>query len=320
MIARLAGADPQEIRAEEASVGTDVGAVQGRLELTRRIDRHVDSDGPLLKVDNIAKSFGGVQAVDGVSFEVYPGEILGLIGQNGAGKTTLFELIGGFTKPDTGQVVFAGKDVSKLGPEARGKLGLIRSFQDAALFPTMTVLETVMLALERAEPTRLAPALLGMGRMDRRKEERARELISAMGLHEFRNKQIGALSTGTRRITELTCLVALEPTLLLLDEPASGIAQRETEVLGDLLSRLKDTLDMTLIIIEHDIPMIMRLSDRVLAMESGRIIADGTPDEVRNNPLVIESYLGGDVRAIERSGARQERPRELVGAAKAGRR
>jgi ABC-type branched-subunit amino acid transport system ATPase component len=123
-----------------------------------------------------------------------------------------------------------------------------------------------------------------------------------MGLHDYRNKQIAALSTGTRRITELTCVVALEPTLLLLDEPASGIAQKETESLGDLLFRLKQALDITLIVIEHDIPMIMRLADRVLAMESGRIIADGAPDVIRNDPLVVESYLGGDVRAIERSG------------------
>jgi ABC-type branched-subunit amino acid transport system ATPase component len=250
----------------------------------------------------VSKSFGGVHAVDDVTFDVGAGEIVGLIGPNGAGKTTLFELIGGFNKADTGTVAFAGRDITKMGPEGRGKLGLIRSFQDAGLFPTMTVIETVMLGLERARPTRMAPALAGLGKPNREQEERARELISLMGLHAYRNKQIAALSTGTRRITELTCLVALEPTLLLLDEPASGIAQKETEALGDLLFRLKEALDMTLVVIEHDIPMIMRLSDRVLAMESGRLIADGPPDVVRNDPLVVESYLGGDVRAIERSG------------------
>jgi ABC-type branched-subunit amino acid transport system ATPase component/ABC-type branched-subunit amino acid transport system permease subunit len=300
-LAGLGGVDARAVRSEEAA-GEEASVVSDRLTFTRRIDRVATADGPLLSVESVSKSFGGVQAVEGVSFEVQQGEIVGLIGPNGAGKTTLFELVGGFTKGDAGKVRFAGRDVTSMGPEGRGRLGLIRSFQDAALFPTMTVLETVMLGLERAQPTRLAPALFGLGRADREREERARELISLMGLHAYRNKQISALSTGTRRITELTCLMAMEPTLLLLDEPASGIAQRETEALGDLLVRLKEALDITLVVIEHDIPMIMRLSDRVLAMESGRLIADGTPDVVRNDPAVIESYLGGDTRAIERSG------------------
>jgi len=303
LLARAAGVDAKRARADEASGAEDAAAAPpGRLTLERRITATPAGDGPLLVVNGVEKAFGGVRAVDGVSFEVKPGEILGLIGPNGAGKTTLFEIVGGFTRPDAGDVTFAGTDVSRMGPEGRGRLGLIRSFQDAALFPTLTVLETVMLALERGDPTRLAPALAGLGTADRRKEARARELIGSMGLHVFRNKQIAALSTGTRRITELACLVALEPTLLLLDEPASGIAQRETEALGDLLAMLKDALDLTLIVIEHDIPMVMRLSDRIIAMESGRLIADGTPQEIRDDPLVIQSYLGGDLRAIERSG------------------
>jgi ABC-type branched-subunit amino acid transport system ATPase component len=256
----------------------------------------------LLDVRSVCKRFGGVVAVDDVSFAIAPGEVVGLIGPNGAGKTTLFEVVSGFTRPDAGAVLFAGADVSRLGPEGRGRLGLIRSFQDAALFPTMTVLETVMLSMERAHPTRLAPALLGLTRAERVKEARARELVGLMGLHGFRNKQIRELSTGTRRITELACLVALQPRLLLLDEPASGIAQRETEALGDLLLEIRQALDVTLVVIEHDIPMVMRLSDRVLAMESGRLIADGAPDAVRNDPHVVESYLGGDASAIARSG------------------
>ncbi|HVB26582.1 MAG TPA: ATP-binding cassette domain-containing protein [Mycobacteriales bacterium] len=257
----------------------------------------------LLEARGLRKSFGGVRAVRGVSFEVRAGETLGLIGPNGAGKTTTFELLGGFTRADAGSVRFDGRDVTGLGPEARGRLGLIRSFQDAALFPTMTVLETIQTALERVAPTRVMANLLGFMRAERRKEAQARALVTFMGLDAYRDKQIQELSTGTRRIAEIACLVALQPSMLLLDEPSSGVAQRETEALGALLTRLKDALGLTLVVIEHDIPLIMRISDRIIAMADGQVIAAGTPQQVRTDPLVVEAYLGGSLTAIERSGA-----------------
>jgi ABC-type branched-subunit amino acid transport system ATPase component/ABC-type branched-subunit amino acid transport system permease subunit len=288
---RIAGADLPATAAAPL-VATDGG----------RRTHHHRSAGTLLVADNLHKRFGGVVAVDGVSFTVKAGETLGLIGPNGAGKTTTFELLGGFTTPDSGRVVFDHQDVTGLAPEARAKLGLIRSFQDAALFPTMTVIETVKLGMERSRPTRLLESIAGLPFSEREKERRARHAISAMGLDSYRDKQIQQLSTGTRRITEIACLVALEPTLLLLDEPSSGIAQRETEALGALLQRLKEQLGLTLVVIEHDIPLIMGISDRIVAMADGRVLCVGPPAEVRNHPKVVDSYLGGSITAIERSG------------------
>ncbi len=260
----------------------------------------------LLDARNLRKTFGGVKAVDGVSLEVRAGETVGVIGPNGAGKTTMFELLAGFTRADTGGVWFDGRDITWMSPEERGRLGLIRSFQDAALFPTLTVVEVIQLALERVAPTRIISSTLGLHGLERAKERRARQIISFMGLDPFWNKQVRELSTGTRRIVELASMVALEPTLLLLDEPSSGIAQRETEQLGRLLSELKDQFGITLLIIEHDIPLIMGMADRIVAMADGQVIAVGPPDVVREDPLVVESYLGGSLSAIERSGQRTE--------------
>ena len=300
-LARRAGVDVDAVYSAERGFNDyDAGTgVAPALERPKR-RRHAAS-GALLEVTGLRKSFGGVRAVRGVSFEVLPGETLGLIGPNGAGKTTTFELLAGFTKADEGRVVYGGRDVTALGPEARGRMGLIRSFQDAGLFPTLTVLECVQLSFERVEPTRLVPSLLGLRGAEKRKLAKAEALVAWMGLERYRSSQIQELSTGTRRITEIACLVALQPQLLLLDEPSSGVAQKETEALGSLLVRLKEELDLTLIIIEHDIPLIMALSDRIVCMADGEVIAAGTPDIVRNDPAVVEAYLGGSVTAIERS-------------------
>jgi ABC-type branched-subunit amino acid transport system ATPase component/ABC-type branched-subunit amino acid transport system permease subunit len=256
----------------------------------------------LLDATGLAKSFGGVRAVDGVSLQVRAGETLGLIGANGAGKTTTFELLSGFLRPDSGSVWFDGQDVTSFGPEARARLGLIRSFQDSALFPTMTVTDTVALALERTSPTGFLSSVAGFSFAERSKEREAREIVSVMGLDPYRDMQIQELSTGTRRITEIACLVATKPTLLLFDEPSTGIAQRETEALGDVIREIKQTLGVTLVVIEHDMPLIMGLADRIIAMSDGKIIASGPPEIVQKDPLVVEAYLGGSLEAIERSG------------------
>jgi ABC-type branched-subunit amino acid transport system ATPase component len=298
-LARRAGLDPVAARAERPSAGG--GDLSAGLTLRTPGPRPA---GTVLVAEGLTKRFGGLLAVNGVSLEVRAGEILGMIGPNGAGKTTLFELLGGFTAVDSGRIRFGGEDITGMAPERRAQRGLIRSFQDAALFPTLTVHESVMLAFERSAPTQVVPTLLGWTGPDRRKSAAADELLATVGLGGYRDTQINALSTGTRRITELACLIALEPTILLLDEPTSGIAQRETEALGELLRQVRAALDLTMVVIEHDIPLIMSLADRIVAMESGAVLMVGTPSEVQADTRVIASYLGTDTRALERSARR----------------
>jgi ABC-type branched-subunit amino acid transport system ATPase component/ABC-type branched-subunit amino acid transport system permease subunit len=318
-LARLSGVDVQAARRDPAAVAGGDTQQPSRVHLESLTARSYDpmpAGQALLTVRDVGKRYGGVVAVESVSLDVAEGEILGLIGPNGAGKTTLFELISGFVRPDSGSIEFAGERLTtwlgvtprigfqfSLSPEQRARRGMIRSFQDAGLFPTMTVLDVVQLALERSQPTQLFSSLFGSRVVEERKRERARELIALMGLDAWRRKEIRELSTGTRRIAELACLIALEPRLLLLDEPSSGIAQRETEALGDLLLRLRTQLRTTMVVIEHDIPLIMGIADRIVAMEAGRVIAVGSAAEIRENELVIEAYLGGDLASIERSGA-----------------
>jgi ABC-type branched-subunit amino acid transport system ATPase component len=293
-----AGAQGDAVSAREPSESTVFSAPLGLglAPVTVGSGREV-----VLEAKALTKTFGGLAAVAGVSITVHRGETLGLIGPNGAGKTTLFELLSGFTRADSGQVLFEGQDITYYSPDWRARTGLIRSFQDAALFPTLTVVQCLMLAQERADPTRFLRSVAGLNAGERRKKQGANELVEKMGLEQYRNHQIRSLSTGTRRVVELACLIALAPTVLLLDEPTAGIAQHETEALGVLLGRLKEQMGLTLVVIEHDIPLIMSISDRIIAMESGRVLAEGSPNEVVEDADVIASYLGTDKIAIGRS-------------------
>ena len=261
---------------------------------------------PVLEVTGLVKDFGGIRATNDVTFTLAPGEILGFIGPNGAGKTTLFDQISGYLVSDAGRITLAGIDVTAAGPDSRARLGLGRSFQDARLFPSMTVVDTIKLALERRLPLRdpIAAALHlpQVAETERALDATVDDLIELMGLQAFADKFVGELSTGSRRIVDLACVVAHEPDVILFDEPSSGIAQRETEALAPLLRRIRTTTGASLLVIEHDMPLITGISDRLIALDLGTVIADGPPAEVIAHPQVVSAYLGTNEAAISRSG------------------
>ncbi len=259
---------------------------------------------PALKTVALTVRFGGRVAVDEVSITVKQGEIVGLIGTNGAGKTTLMNAVSGLVRSG-GHVELFGTVVDATAPYRRARLGIGRAFQNAKLFGALTVRETLMVALEARERSILLPSMLALPPSpfaERRKRAEAEEIIAYFGLGRYADSLLAELSTGTRRIVELGCLMALDTKLMLLDEPTAGVAQRETEAFGPIIKQVQRELGASILVIEHDMPMVMAISDRIYCLEAGAVIAEGTPAEVRANPLVIASYLGTDTRAIQRSG------------------
>ncbi len=234
--------------------------------------------GRLLQIDGVSRSFGPVVAVSDVSMYVDAGEIVGLIGPNGAGKTTLFEIISGFTRPSSGGVMFLGSDVSRLGPTTRARRGLGRTFQSAQLFPSLTVLETVMMALGRGRASHDAA--------------RARELLDEFGILEHRHVVVGNLPTGLRRVLEMTCAFAARPSLVLLDEPTAGLSSAEREDFAQNVLAWRERTGIGIVIIEHDLGILNKVCDRLIAMNLGRKIAEGRPDDVCRHPDVVASYTG----------------------------
>ena len=286
------------------------GAEKKKTELRVKEDPRVIANRPVvLELSGVTKRFGGIRAVDDATFLLREGEILGLIGPNGAGKTTIFDLVSGFLIPDGGRINFMGHDVTTMSADKRAWLGLGRSFQDARLVPSLTVAENMALGLERHIELRdHMAALLNLPLIRRQEEDVAwsvEDLIELMNLGAFRDKFVRELSTGSRRIVDLAMCIAHDPSVLLLDEPASGIAQKETEALGPLLERIQRETGCALLVIEHDMPLITAVSDRMIALELGHPIAEGTPEEVIRDPRVVSSYLGGDIAAINRSGKKE---------------
>jgi ABC-type branched-subunit amino acid transport system ATPase component len=250
---------------------------------------------------NLRKTFGGVAAIAGVDIDIRAGEIVGLMGPNGAGKTTILDAMSGFLVPDTGRVYFNGDDVTDLTPQARAHLGLGRSFQDAKLFPGLTVTETIAVSCERwvtsREPLAAALRLPASLLSEIDVTERVDRIIKLLGLGVFQDRFASELSTGSRRLVEFGCLLAQEPDVLLLDEPAAGLARAEAELMGPLMKRIREATGGALVIVEHDVGLLRRTCDRIIALESGRVVAEGAPDDVLSDPTVIATYLGAEAAA-----------------------
>ncbi len=265
-----------------------------------------DSAMPALRLEGVTRRFGGVIAVNDVTLDVAPGQVVGLIGQNGAGKTTIFDLICGYQPLDGGRILIGDRDLGDSSPAARARLGLGRTFQGGRLFPGLIVSEAIAVSLDRTVDVRdpFSDALRLPAAYDSELAVAARvdELLALFGLEAYRDVFVADLSTGTRRIVELACVVGHQPSLLLLDEPGAGVAQREVEALGGLLLRIRDELGCGIVLIEHDMPLVSSVADGLVALEAGSVISSGAPAQVLSDPLVVASYLGQDRSVVERSG------------------
>jgi ABC-type branched-subunit amino acid transport system ATPase component/ABC-type branched-subunit amino acid transport system permease subunit len=297
---RYAGPAPGLLDHPSLVRATFLGAAASRIPAAPAASHAAPITDPVLALSGVGRRFGGVVALADVSLEVGSGEIVGIIGPNGAGKTTLFDVVSGFVAPDAGSIVVhdgdGPVDVTRFAAHDRARLGLGRSFQDGRLFPALTVRETIAVACERAvrvrNPVAAAMHLPAVARSESAVRAQVDDLVDLLGLGEYTDRFGHELSTGTRRIVDLACVLAHRPSMLLLDEPASGIAQREAEALGPLLRTIRDSLGAGLLVIEHDLGVLGDVADRLVALDQGHVVATGTPAAVLADPTVTRAYLG----------------------------
>jgi branched-chain amino acid transport system ATP-binding protein len=251
----------------------------------------------MIEAQNLSISFGGIRAVDDVSFSVAKGEIFAIVGPNGAGKSTIFNLISRIYEPTGGQLIFEGEDITSVAPHTIARRGIARTFQNIELFEHSTVLDNLLIGRHcQARPNMLAEMLFtpGVKREELRHREAVEEVIDFLNLAIYRESRISGLPYGVRKVVELARALCAKPKLLLLDEPASGLNTEETEEVAFWIDDIKNDLGITVIMIEHDMSLVSAVSDRVLALNNGRMLALGTPSEVQSSRAVIEAYLGGE--------------------------
>ena len=268
---------------------------------------------PVLEIEGISLSFGGVNALNAVTFEVASGSITSVIGPNGAGKTSLFNTISGFYKPQAGRIRFLGEDIGHLPPHQRGKLGLARSFQNIALFQGMTVLDNIKLGRHAQLHTGLFAALLYFGKARREemvlREEIERRIIDFLDIEHIRKAPVAALPYGLQKRVELARALAMQPKVLMLDEPVAGMNREETEDMARFILDVQAEWGVTVLMVEHDMGVVMDISDYIVVLNFGEMIAEGPPDEVQRNPEVIKAYLGsGDFAKLRQRMERYRTP------------
>ena len=252
---------------------------------------------PMLAAEGLSRRFGGLVAVNNVSFTVNAGEIFGLIGPNGAGKTTLFNLVTGLIPPSSGQMIYQGADISRLRPHQVAAKGIARTFQNIRLFGNLSALENVMIAQHIHSHSGMLQGVFGFPpapREERQIRRKARELLELVGLNDRADEQAQNFAYGNQRRLEIARALALQPQVLLLDEPAAGMNPSEKHQLSGFIRQIRDQFNLTVLLIEHHVPLVMGLCDRIAVLDFGQLIALGDPAQVKNNPAVIEAYLGAE--------------------------